>query len=102
MKQIKTIVKDIKEELEGANHYAKLAVQYKDSDKMLADTYYNLAAQEISHVDTLHSQAVRMIKAYQSTGAEVPVGMQAIWDYEHENQIDMMAHVKSLMDTYKK
>lgn len=43
MKQIKQIVEDIKEEMEGAEHYAKLATQYKDSDKQLADTYAKLA-----------------------------------------------------------
>ncbi len=102
MKQIKTIVKDIKEELEGATHYAKLSTQYKDTDKALADAYYLMATQELAHVDALHTQAVRMIKAYQATGKEVPVAMQAIWDWEHENQVDDMARVKALLDSYKK
>lgn len=102
MKQIKTIVKDIKEELEGATHYAKLATQYKDTDKALADAYYTMANQELGHVDTLHAQAVRMIKAYQATGEKVPVAMQAVWDWEHENQVDDMARVRALLDSYKK
>lgn len=102
MKQIKTIVKDIKEELEGATHYAKLATQYKDTDKVLADTYYSIANQELGHIDALHAQAVRMIKAYQATGKEVPVAMQAVWDWEHENQIDDVARVRALLDAYKK
>lgn len=102
MKQIKTIVKDIKEEIGGATHYAKLATQYKDTDKALADAYYMMANQELSHVDALHAQAVRMIKAYQATGKEVPTAMQAVWDWEHENQVDDVARVRALLDAYKK
>lgn len=102
MKQIKTIVKDIKEEISGATHYAKLATQYKDTDKALADAYYSMANQELAHVDLLHAQAVRMIKAYQATGKEVPVAMQAVWDWEHENQVDDVARVRALLDAYKK
>lgn len=102
MKQIKTIVKDIKEEIGGATHYAKLATQYKDTDKALADAYYTMATQELAHVDLLHAQAVRMIKACQANGKEVPVAIQAVWDFEHEMQVDDVAHVRALLDAYKK
>lgn len=102
MKQIKMIVRDIKDEIQGATHYAKLATQYKDTDKALADAYYTMANQELSHVDALHGQAVRMIKAYQATGKEVPAAMQAVWDWEHENQVDDVARVRALLDAYKK
>lgn len=101
MKQIKTIVKDIKEEVEGATHYAKLAIQYKDTDKALADAYYSMANQELAHADLLHAQAVRMIKAYQATGKEVPVAVQAVWDFEHEMQVDDVSKVKTLLSMYK-
>ena len=102
MNQIKTIVKDIKEEVSGATHYAKLAAQYKDTDKALADAYYSMANQELAHADLLHAQAVRMIKAHQATGKEVPVAVQAVWDWERENQVDDVARARSLLDAYKK
>lgn len=102
MKVIKTIAEDIREELDGAKHYAKLATQYKDSDRVLADAYYNMAVQELGHVDVLHGQAVRLIKAHQATGAETPAGMQAVYDWEHQHQIDMVAHIKMLLEQYKK
>ena len=53
MKKIAIIVRDINEELEGAEHYAKMATQYKDDDKPLADAYADMAAQELGHVDRL-------------------------------------------------
>ena len=43
-----------------------------------------------------------MIKAYQATGKEVLVAMQAVWDFEHEMQVYDVARVRSLLDAYKK
>ena len=101
MKAIKTIAEDIREELDGAKHYAKLATQYKDSDRVLSEAYYNMAIQELSHVDALHSQAVRLIKVEQSAGREVPPGMQAVWDWEHSHMVDSMAKIKMLLELRK-
>lgn len=101
MKIIKHLVEDIEEELEGAEHYAKLATQYKDEDRELADTYAKLANVELEHVDALHGQAVRMIKAQKAAGVETPAPMQAVWDYEHERFTDKAAKVKTLLNMYK-
>ena len=77
MKIIKNIVEDIEEEVEGAEHYALLATQYKDTDKPLADGYENMAVQELAHVDALHTNVVRIIKDYKAKGNEAPPAMQA-------------------------
>ena len=50
MKQIKCLVKDIRDEMEGAEHYAKLAVHTKTTDRTLADTYAKMSEAEL---DTL-------------------------------------------------
>lgn len=102
MKIIKEIVEAIREELEGAENYAKKATQYKTDDKALADVYAMMAAQELEHVDRLHAQVVRMIKAHQATGKEVPAAMQAVWDYEHRNFMDKVAKIKMLLEMYRK
>lgn len=101
MKEIKILVEDISEELEGAEHYAKLAAQYKDTDRQLADTYAKLAGVELDHVNALHEQAVRMIKEYRAGGNEPPTAMQAVWDWEHGKATDTTARVKALLATYK-
>lgn len=101
MKNIKVIVENIHEELEGAEHYAKLATQYRDTDRALADTYATMSTQELSHVDALHTQAVRLIKEYRSAGNEPPTAMQAVWDYEHGIFIDKTAKVKTLLSMYR-
>lgn len=101
MKSIKYLVEDIQEELEGAEHYAKLAAQNKDLDRALADTYYKLAGVELEHVNALHEQVVRLIKAHKATGKEVPAAMQAVWDWEHGKMVDTTARIKTLLAAYK-
>lgn len=102
MKIIKNLVEDIKEELEGAEHYAKLATQYKDDDRALADVYAKLAGVELDHVDALHGQVVRIIKDWKATsGKETPAPMQAVWDYEHERATDKAAKIKTLLSMYR-
>lgn len=101
MKEIKMLVEDIAEELEGAEHYAKLATQYKDTDRTLADTYSKLAGVELDHVNALHEQAVRIIKDYRSKGNEAPAAMQAVWDWEHEKMIDTVSRIKTMLNMYR-
>lgn len=101
MKIIKHLVEDIEEELEGAEHYAKLATQYKDEDRELADTYAKLANVELEHVDALHGQAVRMIKAQKASGVETPAPMQAVWDWEHGKMVDTTARIKTMLTMYR-
>ena len=102
MKKIAMIVKDIKEELEGAEHYAKLAAQYKDEDKSLADAYADMASQELGHVDKLHAQVVRVIKEYRDAGNTPPEAMMAVWNWEHEAMVSHTAKVKALLEMYRK
>ena len=102
MKIIKNIVEDIEEEIDASEHYAMLATQYKDTDKILADGYANMAAQELGHVDALHAQVVRIIKDYKAKGNEVPAAMQAVFDYTHQREVDRVAKIKVLLEIYKK
>lgn len=101
MKIIKHIVEDIREELEGAEHYAKMATEYKYEDKQLADTYARMAQVELGHVGFLHDNAVRLIEEQKKSGVQVPASMQAVWDWEHSKQVDIAARVKSLLAVYR-
>ena len=102
MKLIKTLVMDIKDELAGAEHYAKLAVQYKDEDKILAENYAKMSEVELSHVNLLHAQVTRIIKEWKAAnGKETPAAIQIVWDWEHEQMIDRIAGIKVLLATYR-
>ena len=102
MKVIKCLVEDIQEELEGAEHYAKLATQHKVNDRALADVYAKLAGVELDHVNALHEQVVRIIKEWKATsGKETPAPMQAVWDWEHEKMVDTVARIGAMLNMYR-
>lgn len=101
MKIIKHIVEDMREEMEGAEHYAKLATQYKDEDRTLSDNYAKMAEAELGHVNALHDQAVRLIKDQKAAGVETPASMQAVWDWEHGKMVDTVARIKTMLNMYR-
>lgn len=97
MKEIKTLVELIKDELGGAENYAKLSVMLRDTDQALSDTYAKIAKEELGHVNTLHGQVVRLIKAKNASGVETPPSMQAVWDWEHAQMIDQETRIKTML-----
>ncbi len=101
MKIIKQMVTDIRDEMEGAEHYAKLATQYKLDERVLADNYAKMAETELGHVNDLHAQAVRLIKEQRASGVTTPPSMQAVWDWEHELMVDTVARIKAMLAMYK-
>lgn len=100
MKIIKKLVEQIEDEACSAEEYAKLAVQYKDEDKALADNWAKMAEVELQHVDLLHAQVMRIIKAWQAKGNETPKDMEIIWSWEHSKQIDHVARVRTMLNMY--
>jgi rubrerythrin len=101
------MAKQIREELHDSEKYIECAMKYKDSDKDLADMYYNLASEEMTHADKVHNQVVREIRKaedeYRDDGKESTLAvMHAVWDYEHDNLIEEAAEVKTKIDMYSK
>lgn len=99
MREIRDIVEDIRDELDGAKHYAELAVKMKGT--MAANTYAEMSRAELGHVDKLHGMAVQMINDQRAKGVTPPAAMQAVWDWEHERMIDRVAHIKHILDMVK-
>ena len=98
MKEIKYIAERIREELEDAEGYAKHALKYRDTDREMSQALMELSRQELAHSETLHHQAVRLIKKQHESGVIAPAAMQAVWDWEHEHMIEKTAHIKNLLD----
>ena len=73
MKKIAMIVEDIREELRGAEHYAKLATQYKMDDVDLADAYASMASQELSHVALCTPRSCVSSKSTGQKGISLPL-----------------------------
>ena len=97
MREIKHIVENIREELEGAEKYAKIAAKMKTEDSTGASVYAEMARQELGHVDNLHKMAIRAIEKQKAAGVVPPASMQAVWDWEHENMMEKTAKIRTLL-----
>lgn len=100
MKVIKELSEMIEDELEGAEHYAKAALQNKIDHASLADVLYDISTQEMRHVNMLHDEVVKIIKSYREKNGDPPAAMMAVYDWMHNRQIDKAKEVKILQDQY--
>ena len=101
MKIIKKISEMIMDEAEGAECYAKKALMYKDERPALAKIFYNLANEELGHVNILHNAVVELIEEYRAKEGEPPESMKAVYDYLHEKQIEEVAEVRTMLAEYR-
>lgn len=87
MKKIEMLVDMIDEELEGAKTYIKKALDLKEKDRELAETFYRLSNEEMTHVDALHKRVVEIIMDYKRKNGEPPPVMEALYDYLHKRHV---------------
>jgi len=102
MTLIKRLCEMIDDELEGAENYAKAALELKDSHPDLARALYSLSQQEMEHMGILHNHVVNIINEYKKTKGEPPAAMMAVYDYVHEKQIDEAAEIKNLQAMFQR
>jgi len=101
MKIIEKLSKMIKEEVHDAEKYINCAIKYKEEKPALSRVFYQLSEDELEHQKRLHDQVVLMIKEYNDAGNTVPEGMQAIYDFIHDQIIEEVAEIKMLQSMYK-
>lgn len=101
MKIIRMLSDLIEEEQEDACKYARLALQYKEERPSLAETFYKLSTEEVSHANALHDRVVEIIIEYRKTHGEPPEPMKAVYDYLHEKHIDKATEIKAKQAMYK-
>lgn len=99
MRVIKVLSKQIEEELEDSNKYIDSALTYRTQFPKLAETYIELANEEIGHADRLHKQIVSLISEIQ---IEIPKFMQELWEEEHIELITKTAELRAKIELYKK
>lgn len=101
MKLIKTIGEMVEDELEGAEHYAKEALMYRESHPLTARVFYEISLQEMNHVNMLHGEVVKLIEAYRKEHGEPPAAMTAVYDYLHKRHIEEAKEVKLYQSQYR-
>jgi rubrerythrin len=101
MKIIEMLVDDIDEELEGAKHYAKKALKYKDENPALAKMFFDMSGDEMKHMHMLHDEVVKIIEEHKRTKGEPPAAMLAVWDYVHKKHIKEANEVRILQNEFR-
>lgn len=101
MKWFKKALYCMCDEIEGAEHYAKMALELQHMDEDIADMYCKMAEQEMIHAMNNKAIAEKLLeKARKEENADLDK-MRAIWDYESDKSIDWMKDVKMLISMYK-
>ena len=101
MKIIKVMSEKIKEELKDAEAYIDLATEWKKDQPEAANVFAELSAEEMGHVNKLHTEVTQLISRYRQTQGEPPAGMLAIYEYLHEQQIENAMRVKVKQRMYE-
>lgn len=101
MKIIIKLVDLINEELSGAKTYIKMARRERDAHPQLASALVDLAEQEMGHVKTLHTEAARLIEEHRAQVGEPPAEMLAVYNYEHDRQIDRAAKIRQMINEFR-
>lgn len=102
MKTIELLTERVEDELNDASAYAKLALEYKDTDPELANLFYKLSGEEMGHMDALHKRVVVAIEKYKQANGEPPAGMKALYDFAHKREIEKMEKVANLQSLFKR
>lgn len=102
MISIKLLTDHIENELDDACTYAELALEYRDTDHEMADLFHNLSGEEMTHMDALHKNVVRLIGKYRAEHGEPPAAMAAVYDYLHKRQIERAEKVNTFLSMYKR
>lgn len=102
MKLIELLSEHIEDELEDACTYAKLALEYKETDPETAQLFYKLSQEEMGHMDALHKRVAASIENYKKVKGEPPEGMKALYDFAHKREIAQAEKVTNLQNLFKR
>jgi hypothetical protein len=100
MKSIRELSDNIAEEIDDAEKYILLALEYKEKDPELAKLYYSLSADELGHSIKLHTSAVKEIEMYKQEKGEPPADMMAVYEYLHKKNIEHTNKVRMYQSQY--
>lgn len=98
---IKILSEKIEQELDCAEEYAKMAIQYKADFPQVAKTFYDLSTIRMDNIKLLHDRVVTLINNYKAKQGQPPAPMLAVYDYLHKKQIDQSIEVKNLQEMFK-
>lgn len=96
MKYISALTDKIADEINGAKEYAESYLYEKAAGSNRANTYKNMAQDELNHANNLHGIAVEEIEKLQAKYTP-PVEMQEQWQKSHREYVEAAAWVKQMI-----
>ena len=96
------LMRHIKDEVEDAKCYIKDALEAKAANPEIADLYYRLSDEELTHMTAFHKEVVRAIADYRREKGEVPEAMMTLYRYLHAEVMEEAEKVGVLQAMYKK
>lgn len=91
---IKVLAEKIEEELNDADAYIDLAMEWKGAQPETAALFHELSTEEMGHVDKLHAEVARLISDYRQKTGEPPKEMMTLYNYLHEKHIAHAMRIK--------
>ena len=101
MKVIRCLCEKIQEELQDAEAYIDLAMNWKSEDESTADVFAGLSEAEMKHVGILHDRVSELIREYRNEQGDPPKVMLALYEYMHDQQIKDAMRIKVKQGMYK-
>ena len=101
MREIKILVDQIYEEFEDAEKYFACAKSYKEKNSTIANTYLELSVAELNHIDKLHSIVLLLINNVKELKKAIPIGMNEIWQREHEKIVEKVEELRFKISKFK-
>ena len=98
---MKTVESQMEDELETAMRYIKLALDLKYSDREFADAYYDMARQEVAHINVLYGLVTKSIKNMDGFSDDYAI-MSKIWTFLRSQSAEKSERVNTLLELFKK
>lgn len=98
------IIKDLEmfmdKKIKMARKTIEFAVKHKQDEPQIAKLFYDISVSEIQDMNAMHTEIANKIQIYRKEHGEPPAAMQAIYDWQHEKQIEEVAEIKAIQAMY--
>lgn len=102
MKQIEVLTDYIEEELEGAQSYMKKALEYKESKPELANMFYRMTNDKMTHIDMLHKNVMEHLAEHKRMNGTNAAAMEEAYNLLHKRHIAREEKITNMQNLYKR
>ena len=101
MKVIRCLSRKIREELQDADAYISLAMEWKSEAPEVANLFAELSAEEMGHMIRLHEKAKDLIEEYKQEHGDPPKVMMELYREMHDQDMEDAMRIRVKQGMYK-